>query len=67
LIRALDENLDAFFSVQYPAGERVCASEAIHERAKAHALHYAANFDGTSTGHDFYSRFTMQPRPCQPI
>ena len=42
LIGAFEENLNAFLTIQHPAGQRIGASETKDEGAKSHALHDAA-------------------------
>jgi hypothetical protein len=48
---AFKMNLYALFRVQHPAIERVGTSQAINERAEAHALHDAANSNGAGACH----------------
>jgi hypothetical protein len=59
---ALQKNLNSFLAIQYPSGKRIGASQTIHKRPKANALHHAANSNGTSAGHS-HSTSTKQLRP----
>ena len=59
---AFQVNLHAFFPVQNPAGQRVRAGQAIHERTKAYTLHHAADSNGAGTCHGYSER----PRRCSP-
>src|SRR5580704_6977635 len=48
---ALQENLDALFTVQDPSEKRIGARQSVNERTKTRALDGTANFDGPRARH----------------